>query len=75
MKRPLLIEIDKSQAEWVVVAYRSGDANMIKVIEEGLDPHIHTAYLMTTLPKELIEEEGELIGHGTDQEYIGSYWR
>lgn len=66
----MIWEIDKAKAEWVVVAYLSGDSNMIKVIEEGLDPHVHTAHLMTRLPKELIEEEGKLIGHGTDQGYI-----
>jgi len=67
----MLWEIDKAKAEWVVVAYVSGDANMIKVIEEGLDPHIHTAHLMTGLPKELIEEESKLVGHLTDPQEVG----
>ena len=66
----MMWEIDKAKAEWVVVAYLSGDSNMIKVVEEGLDPHIHTAHLMTGLPKDLIEEEGKIIGHSTEQEYI-----
>lgn len=71
----LMWEIDKAKAEWVVVAYVSGDANMIKVIEEGLDPHIHTAYLMTDLPKELIAEEADLVGHTSDPNEIESLRR
>lgn len=67
----LMFEIDKAKAEWVVVAYLSGDPNMIRVIEEGLDPHIYTAHLMTGLPEELIAEENELIGHLTDPDEIG----
>lgn len=62
----LFFEIDKAKAEWVSVAYESGDPNMIKVIEEGLDPHIHTAFLMTDIPKDIIKEEDEVIGHTTD---------
>lgn len=67
----MMYEIDKAKAEWVVVAYLSGDANMIKVIEEGLDPHIHTSHLMTGVDKEIIELEDKVIGHTTDQTYIG----
>lgn len=63
----ILVEMDKAKAEWVVVAYMSGDANMIKVIEEHLDPHIHTAHLMTGLPKEIIEMEEKEVGHTTDE--------
>lgn len=62
----LMVEIDKARAEWVVVAYASGDANMIKVLEEGLDPHAYTAHLMTGLPIDLIKREDKLIGHTTD---------
>jgi len=62
----LMFEIDKAKAEWVVVAYASGDQNMIRVIEEGLDPHIHTAHLMTDIDPEIIKEDEEAIGHLTD---------
>jgi len=64
-------EIDKAKAEWVVVAYAANEANMIKVIEEGLDPHIHTAYLMTDLDKEIIKEEAKAVGHSSDPSEIG----
>lgn len=62
----MMFEIDKAKAEWVVVAYISGDPNMIKVIEEGLDPHIHTAFLMTDVPKDIIKAEDKIVGHTTD---------
>src|SRR3990167_2586341 len=57
----ILIELDKRQAEWVVVAFSSGDANMMRVIKEGKDPHAYTGSLMTGLPEELIIMEDKLI--------------
>lgn len=62
----LLIELDKRQAEWVVVAFSSGDANMMRVIQEQKDPHTYTAHLITHLPEELIKMEDKIIGHTTD---------
>ncbi|PCJ26724.1 MAG: hypothetical protein COA94_04825 [Rickettsiales bacterium] len=66
----LMWEIDKKGAEWVAVAYLSGDANMIKVVEEGLDPHAYTAHLMTGVPIELIQEEDAIIGHTNDPNLV-----
>lgn len=66
----VLVEVDKRQAEWVVVAYLSGDANMIQAIESGIDVHVHTASLMFTTPKSVIVRENQLIGHSTDAEKI-----
>lgn len=63
-------EVDKRQAEWVVVAYASGDANMISAIEKGIDVHTHTASLMFNVDPEVIKLEGKLIGHSTDADYI-----
>lgn len=62
----IMVELDKRQAEWVVVAYTSGDANMIKVIEEELDPHAYTGSLMTGIPVEMIKLEDKVIGHTTN---------
>lgn len=42
----ILVECDKVQAEWIGVAYISGDANMIEVVEKKLDAHKRTASLM-----------------------------
>lgn len=66
----LLVELDKARAEWVVVAFLSGDANMIKVCMEGLDPHTYTGHLMTGVPMELIVVENDLIGHLSDPREI-----
>lgn len=63
-------EIDKRQAEWVVVAYLSGDANMIKVIEEDRDTHIHTGSLMFNCPPEVLEHESKVVGMNSDPDLI-----
>lgn len=65
-------EVDKRQAEWIVVAYLCGDANMIRVIEEGKDTHIHTASLMFNAPPEVLELEGKLVGMNSDPDIIAS---
>ena len=62
----LMISFDKRQAEWVVVAYQSGDANMIRVVEQGLDAHAATASMMYGMPIEVILREDELLGHESD---------
>lgn len=66
----MFVEIDKRQAEWIVTAYLSGDARMIEVIESSLDPHIHTAHLITGAPKELLEKEVGVVGLNTDPDLI-----
>jgi len=66
----LFWEVDKRQAEWVIMAYLSGDANMIKAIEEGLDTHVHTASLMLNIPHGIIEQESKLVGMNTDPDLI-----
>ena len=66
----LLLEVDKKQAEWVVVAYFSNDPNMIKAIEDGVDVHSYTASLMFDVPIEVVKWDEKLIGHSTDSEAI-----
>lgn len=63
-------EVDLRQAEWVVTAYLSGDANMISVVESGMDTHIHTASLMFRQEKDLIAREAKLVGTNSDPEII-----
>lgn len=70
----LFYEMDKARAEWVVVAYVSGDAGMIDVCESGLDPHVHTAFQMYGAPKDIIELEAKELGHVTDPEQLKE-WR
>lgn len=66
----VLWEVDKRQAEWVVVAYLANDANMIRVIEEGLDVHVHTASLMFGVEPEVVEYESKLVGMNSDPDVI-----
>jgi hypothetical protein len=70
MARRILIEFDKSGAEWVVVAFLTGDARMLDVVENGKDPHLITANLITGVPEELILEEYKLVGQHTDPDTI-----
>jgi len=66
----VLIEFDKRQAEWVVVAYASDDSNMIRAIEQGLDVHAYTASLMFHVPMEVVAHENDVIGHVTNPDQI-----
>lgn len=66
MKQRLLIEFDKAGAEWVVVAYLSGDGRMIDICERGVSPHPITGNLITGAPIELILRDEELTGKLND---------
>ena len=62
----VMIEIDKEQAEWVATANISGDVNMLKVLSDGLDPHLFTAEFITGLPQKIINEENDILNHMSD---------
>lgn len=62
----ILLNFDKRGAEWCVVAYLSGDKNMLEVVKKGLDPHAQTGFYMTGLPVELIKKEAKIVGERTD---------
>ena len=64
------VEIDKRQAEWVIVAYLTGDANMLRVVQNGLDPHIYTAKLIFGLEDDTIKKDAKLVGHESDRNEI-----
>jgi DNA polymerase I-like protein with 3'-5' exonuclease and polymerase domains len=64
------VEVDKRQAEWVVVAYCSGDANMIEAVESGKDIHVHTACEMFNVSPEIVKMDHKLVGHTTDADAI-----
>ena len=66
----MLVEFDLAGAEWVVVAYLSGDPNMLRVVENGLSPHIETGKLISRAPEELIIKEHKLLGTTTDAETV-----
>ena len=62
----IFIEWDLEQAEWVVVAFCAGDANMMKVIREGLDAHAVSGQLISNLPLEYVKLENDYIGHSRE---------
>ncbi len=66
----IFIELDLRQAEWVVVAYDSGDASMIKAVEEGLDVHAYTAEQMFGVPMEIVQFEDKILGHTNDPDEV-----
>lgn len=66
MPEKMLVEFDKAGAEWVVVAYASGDARMIYVVQSGKSPHVETGKLITQATEELILKEHKVIGAKTD---------
>ena len=63
-------EIDKSGAEWVVVAYAANEPNMIEVVKSNESPHVHTGHLMTGLDYAAIKAEAKLVKSSTDAELI-----
>jgi DNA polymerase I-like protein with 3'-5' exonuclease and polymerase domains len=62
----IFIELDLRQAEWIVVAYVSGDASMINAVEQGLDVHAYTASQMFKVPMDVIQFENKILGHSND---------
>lgn len=66
----MLIEFDLAGAEWVIVAYVSGDKNMIDVVESGKSPHVATGTLISRVAEDLILKEHELLKASTDPTFI-----
>jgi DNA polymerase I-like protein with 3'-5' exonuclease and polymerase domains len=65
-----LVEVDKRQAEWVVVAYATGDAAMIAAIEAGIDVHTATAMEMFKVTPEVVKRDHKLCAHVTNADEI-----
>lgn len=64
-QKRFFIELDKAGAEWVVVAYLTGDANMIGVVENAKwSPHIITGGYLSNLPPEIVELEHDVVDAG-----------
>ena len=66
----LLLELDGIQAEWVATAFISGDVEMMRIINEGKDPHTMTAHFMTGMDPDFINYEDKYIGHIVDPEVV-----
>jgi DNA polymerase family A len=71
----MLMEFDLAGAEWVIVAYISGDQNMLDVIKSGRSPHVATGSLISRVPEELVIREHELLKSATDPDYIAAMRR
>ena len=69
----ILVEIDKRQAEWVVVAYLAEDGHMMRIFEDGMDTHRATAALMFGTPYDDItheqRQEGKRANHALNYDY------
>lgn len=68
----IIISFDKAKAEWVVMAYISGDAAMIHAVESGVDVHAFTASTMFKVPIEIVKLEDKAVGKETDPDTITS---
>lgn len=66
----ILMEFDKAGAEWVCVAYLSGDARMIDVVERGISPHIVTGSLITRVTEDMVAKEAKIVGMVSDPDYV-----
>jgi hypothetical protein len=66
----MMLEFDLAGAEWVVVAYLSGDANMLGVVASGKSPHVVTGSLITSVPEDLVTQEHKVVGSKTDENTI-----
>lgn len=64
------VEVDKRQAEWVAVAYLSGDAAMIAAVESGLDVHTATAMEMYKVDAATVKIDHKLCAHVTNADEI-----
>lgn len=65
-----MLEFDLAGAEWVVVAYLSGDENMLRVVESGKSPHVATGSFIFGIPEELVIKEHKIVGAHTDPTMI-----
>jgi hypothetical protein len=66
----ILMEFDKAGAEWVCVAYLSGDVRMIDVVKRGVSPHIVTGSLITRIPEDVVEKESKIVKMASDPDYV-----
>lgn len=66
----LQVNLDLAGAEWVLVAYFSGDKNMLGVVQSGKSPHVVTGSLITEVPEDLVLRDHKLIDDKTDPNLI-----
>lgn len=71
--KKVFLSFDLAGAEWVIVAYLTGDKNMLSVVQEGKSPHTVTASLMFNVPEEVILAEEKALEGSTDPAEIRAY--
>lgn len=71
----LLMKFDKKQAEWVAMAYITGDENMIRAVESGIDVHTYTASSMFKVPPDIIKREHKILDTESDPDRIAELRR
>lgn len=71
----IFLEFDLAGAEWVIVAYASNDANMIRVVNGSASPHVVTGTLITGASEALVEAENKIVGSQTDPGIIAKLRR
>lgn len=64
------VNLDLAGAEWVIVAYLTGDENMLSVVRSGKSPHVVTGNLVTRIPEEFILRDHKIVGDNTDPTVI-----
>jgi len=62
----LFLNFDKAGAEWVVVAYLSGDERMLDIVKSGRSPHVATGALISGASEQLVQLEHEKVGEAND---------
>lgn len=70
MNKTMMYSFDLSGAEWVVCAYYSRDANMIRVAESDISPHVATGALITGVDPDMILKENKIVGMETNPDII-----
>lgn len=66
----MLLEFDKAGAEWVVVAYLTGDSRMLDIVQSGKSPHTVTGSLISGAPEDIVNKEDKIVGKNSDPEVI-----
>ena len=66
----IIIELDKSGSEWIIVAHLSGDQNMLDVVSSGISPHVRTAELISGVSADLILRDDKAVGQNTNPDIV-----
>ena len=60
------MSFDKSGSEWVLFAYIANEPRMIEIVEGEESPHTITGSYISSLTRDIVEKENNLVGTETD---------